>query len=177
MIAGTAGDFAKATEFYDRAAEHSDRSDPTYEYSAAQLTLQQGDRAGARERMLAVTRKYPTHAGSRNDLAWMLAEDGDDLDTALTLAQEAQRLDPSPDILDTLGFVHLKRNEAPAAVAEFEKAYAARPDSAYLRMHLGMALAMRGEDERARELLQSAADTEGFTEADVAKRELAKLDR
>jgi hypothetical protein len=40
-----------------------------------------------------------------------------------------------------------------------------------------MALAMRGEDERARELLQSAADTEGFTEADVAKRELAKLDR
>ncbi|MFQ5416930.1 MAG: tetratricopeptide repeat protein [Myxococcota bacterium] len=177
VIAGTAGDFAKATELYDRAAEHSERNDPNFAYSAAQLTLQQGDRAGAKERMRAVSRKFPSHAGSRNDLAWMLAEDGEDLDTALSLAQEAQRLDPSPDILDTLGFVHLKRNDGPAAVAAFEKAYAARPDSPYLRMHLGMALAVAGEAERARDLLQSAANTEGFTEAKTAKRELAKLGR
>jgi tetratricopeptide (TPR) repeat protein len=175
VLAGNNGNFAEAVGLFDRAAASATQSSAALEYSAAQLTLQQGDRDGATKRMREVVRKYPGHSGSRNDLAWLVAESGGDLDEALAMARDAQRLDASPEILDTLGFVHLKRNEGTAAVAVLEKAYAQRPDSPAIAMHLGMALAMEGNSGRARELLQTAIATEGFAEAETAQRELAKL--
>ena len=78
----------------------------------------------------------PGHVGARNDLAWLLAEEGQDLDTALALALAAQRLDPSPDVLDTLGWVYLKRGESAEAVKAFEQAVEKRPDSASMRYRL-----------------------------------------
>jgi len=177
ILAANAGDLAGAVKLFDLAAQNNQLNTPEYEYAAAQLTLKLGDKQAAIERLRNVTRRYLGHAGSRNDLAWLLAEDGQELDLALSLAEEARGLDPSPDILDTLGAVHMKRGEAAAAVAVLENAYEQRPDSPYLRLHLGTALAMAGDTGRARELLQSALDTEGFPEAETARRELAKLDR
>jgi tetratricopeptide (TPR) repeat protein len=174
VIAGNSGDFAKAVELFDLAAANAD--DDTYAYSAAQLTLQQGDKDGAMDRLREIVRKYPGSAGARNDLAWLLAESGGNLDMALSLAEEARSLDPTPDILDTLGWVHIKRSEAAAAVSVLEKAHAEAPNSASIRYHLGSALAMAGDSQRAREMLQSAVDAAGFEEIDEARRELAKLE-
>jgi tetratricopeptide (TPR) repeat protein len=174
-LAGNARDFGKAIELFDRAAKAGGEGTGAYAYSAAQLTLQLGDEADATERLGNIVRKHPGHAGSRNDLAWLLAESGGNLDTALSLAEDAQRLDPSPDILDTLGWVHIKRGEGAAAAAALEKALEQEPESASIRYHLGTALAMAGDSQRAREMLESALDTEGFDEADAARRELAKL--
>jgi len=175
ILSGNAGDLAKAVALFDRAAENAKQNSPSYEYSAAQLTLKQGDKDGAMKRMREVMRKHPGHAGSRNDLAWLIADSGGDLDEALAIARDAQRLQASPEFLDTLGVIHIKRNEGAAAVTVLEKAYAKRPDSPSLAMHLGMALAMEGGSERARELLQAAIATEGFAEVAAAERELAKL--
>ena len=86
-------------------------------------------------------------------------------------------MDPSPDVLDTLGWVHLKRGETQAAVAAFREAIAARPDSASIRYRLGMALDRSGESEEAREMLRTALGTGNFPEAEEAKRELARLER
>jgi tetratricopeptide (TPR) repeat protein len=174
VISGNSGDFAKAVELFDLAAANAD--DDTYAYSAAQLTLQQGDKDGAMDRLREIVRKYPGSAGARNDLAWLLAESGGNLDMALSLAEEARSLDPTPDILDTLGWVHIKRSEAAAAVSVLEKAHAEAPNSASIRYHLGSALAMAGDSQRAREMLQSAVDAAGFEEIDEARRELAKLE-
>jgi tetratricopeptide (TPR) repeat protein len=174
VIAGNSGDFAKAIKLFDLAAKSAD--DDAHAYSAAQLTLQIGDKDGAMDRLREIVRKYPASAGARNDLAWLLAESGGNLDTALSLAEEAKNLDPAPDILDTLGWVHIKRGEAAAAVSVLEKAHSDAPDSASIRYHLGSALAMAGDSERAREMLQSAVDTAGFEEIEEARRELAKLE-
>jgi tetratricopeptide (TPR) repeat protein len=176
VLAGNAGDFAKAVELFDLAAENDKDGTPAYAYSAAQLTLKLGDKSGAMERLREIVRKYPGHAGARNDLAWLLAETGGNLDTALSLAEDARSLDASPDILDTLGWVHVKRGEAAAAVSVLEKAHEAQPDSPSIRYRLGTALAMAGDADRAREMLKSALDTGGFEEADAARRELAKLE-
>jgi tetratricopeptide (TPR) repeat protein len=47
-----------------------------------------------------------------NNLAWLYAERGTHLDRALALAEQARSLCPeNPAILDTLGFVHLRRHE------------------------------------------------------------------
>ena len=57
-----------------------------------------------------------------------------------------------------------------------EKALEMQPDSASIRYHLGAALALAGDADRAREMLQSAVEMEGFADVDAARRELAKLE-
>jgi tetratricopeptide (TPR) repeat protein len=175
-LAAEAGQLGEAVELFAKAAETS--LEPSeYIYSAGQLAWAAGDAAAAEERFREVVRISPGHAGARNDLAWLLAERGQDLDLALALSQEARRIDGSPEILDTLGWVHLKRGETQAAVTTFEEALQAQPDSASIRYRLGVALGQAGNAAGAREMLQGALDAGAFPEAEDARRELAQLDR
>jgi len=173
-LRGRAGDAAGAIELYDAAAKLSEAPEP-YSYLAAQLVLAAGDTAGAEKRLRQVVRSDPGNVGARNDLAWLLAEKGEDFDTALALAQAAKRLDPSADVLDTLGWVYLKRGEPQKAVESFEQALEKSPDSASIRYRLGIALNQAGDKPRAREMFQAALATDGFPEAEAARRELAQL--
>ena len=175
-LAAHANDLPKAVEYFDEAAELSPQTS-LYAYSAGQLAFASGDMAGAERRLREVVRRFPGHAGSRNDLAWILAEQGKELDYALELAEEAQRLDPSPDVLDTLGWVRLKRGEPSAAVAALEQAVEARADSPSIRYRLGLALSKSGDPDRAREMLKAAVASGAFPEAQAARRELAQLDQ
>ena len=168
------GDLDTAVTQFDKAAELAPEASP-YPYNAAQLALQSGDRAGAEKRLRDVVRRHPQHAGARNDLAWLLAERQEELDWALRLAEEAHRLDPSPEILDTLGWVRFQRTEYSAAVSVLEEAVAARADSPSIRYRLGVALARSGDTERARDELQTALEGGAFAEVEDARRELAQL--
>ena len=168
-------DRAGAIELYDAAAKVAENPAP-YSYLAAQLALATGDAAGAMLRLREVVRLDPGHVGARNDLAWLLAEEGQDLDTALALARAAERLDPTPDVLDTLGWVYLKRGENGEAVKAFERAVEKRPDSPSMRYRLGNALSQAGDKQRAREMFQTALATGAFPEAEAARRELAQLE-
>ncbi|MDH3211548.1 MAG: tetratricopeptide repeat protein [Myxococcales bacterium] len=174
-LAANRGDLAAGIEGFDRAAELAG-DDLVYAYSAAQLTLMSGDKAGAEARLREIVRRDPGQAGARNDLAWLLAERGQDLDLALSLAEAARRIDPSPEILDTLGYVHLKRGESTAAVAAFEKALEADADAPSIRYRLATALDQAGDSQRAREMLQLALAAGTFPEAEAAKRDLARLE-
>jgi tetratricopeptide (TPR) repeat protein len=174
-IAGNAGDVPKAVEYFDLAAKFTEESTAIYAYAATQLTLQGGDRAGAMKRYREIVRMHPGHAGARNDLAWLLAESGEDLDTAVALASDARRIEESADILDTLGWVYVQRGESGPAIEALEAAHAMQPDSASIRFHLGTALALAGDADRARKMLESALGFEGFDDVDGARRELAKL--
>ena len=104
-------------------------------------------------------------------------ESGGDLDRALTLSEEATRLSQEPEILDTLGYVHLKRGEASAAAVVLEKAVSGRESSPSIRYRLGTALSQLGETERAREMLTLALAAGSFPEADEARQELAQLEK
>ena len=121
-------------------------------------------------------KREPGHAGSRNDLAWMLAQQNQDLDRALALAEEAHRLDPSPEITDTLGYVLMQRGQTDRAVELLEKAVAQRPDAPSIRYHLALALDRKGEKQRALEALRQALQAGPFPEAEAAKSELARLE-
>jgi uncharacterized protein HemY len=135
-----------------------------------------GDKEGAAARLREIVRRDPGHAGARNDLAWLLAEEDEDLDLALSLAEAARRIDPSPDILDTLGYVYLKRGESTAAVAALEMAVEAKADSPSIRYRLATALDQAGDSQRAREMLQIALRSDAFPEAEAARRDLARLE-
>jgi tetratricopeptide (TPR) repeat protein len=170
-----AGDRAGAIQDYDAAAALTEDPAP-YLYQAAQLALATGDPQGAERRLREVVRLDPGHVGARNDLAWLLAERGEDLDTAVELARAARRLDPSADVLDTLGWVHLKRGETGESVSALEQAVEKRSDSPSIRYRLGVALERSGDRQRAREMFQTALATGAFPEADAARRELAQLE-
>ena len=174
MLTATAGDLEGGRALFDKAYE-LESSDSGSAYSAAQLTLATGDRAGAMERLRALVKHHPDLVGARNDLAYLLAEDGKELDLALSLAESARERDGSPEILDTLGFVRMARGESAEAVEVLEQAVAGKPESATIRYHLGSALRAAGEEERAREMLEAALELGAFPEAEQARAELARL--
>lgn len=144
---------------------------------AAQILLQRGRREAARERLEAAVAAHPRFAAARNDLAWMLAEDGEDLDRALELAREAAALDPRPTVLDTLGTVWLRRDRPEQAARAFERALERDPEMPSVRYRLGVAYARLGRRAAAREAFRTAleAGTLPEDEAAAAREELAQL--
>jgi Flp pilus assembly protein TadD len=174
-IAGAGGNTERAVELFDRAAR-VEPGDEIYAYAAAQLLLAAGDRDAAEVRLRAIVRRSAGHPGARNDLAWLLATEGRELDLALSLASEASRLQPESATLDTLGLVHLERGENAEAVSALEKAVAVPGGSPTVHFHLAVALGRSGKTRRAIERLKHALSGEDFPEAEAARQQLAELD-
>lgn len=131
----------RALELLDRA-QAWDAAGGRHAYEAAQIALQAGRPGLAEQRLRVIAERHPELLEARNDLAWLLAERGVDLDLALELAQDARAGLEDPEVLDTLGWVHLKRREYRRAREALEVALSLRPGSAPTRERL--ALAMRG---------------------------------
>jgi tetratricopeptide (TPR) repeat protein len=176
-ITAEEGDPARAVELFDRAAALDPLGGGDYAYSAAQLVLATGDLDAAEARLRQIAQGSPDVIGARNDLAWILAEKGEDLDLALALVRDAYRRRASPEILDTLGWVYFKRGEIERAVELLEIASSKRPESPSIRYRFGVVLSRAGDEQRAREVLEEALAAGPFPEAEEARRELAQLDR
>jgi tetratricopeptide (TPR) repeat protein len=107
----------------------------------------------------------PQMGEPRNNLAYLLAEEGQDLDRALDLAQEAKALLPqSANAADTLGWVLYKRGVSSAAVGYLQEAEAnmdpSEPGLGVVRHHLALAYEANGEPDKAVEVLERAIATE-----------------
>jgi tetratricopeptide (TPR) repeat protein len=170
------GNTSLAIERFDRAYQLDPTGGGEYAYSAAQLVLASKNEADAEARLRIIVQRNPDIVGARNDLAWILAEKGNDLDFALWLAEDAYHRSPSPGVLDTLGWVYFKRGEFTQAVDLLEMAAEQRPDSPSILYRLGEALGASGDDRRAKEMLERALATENFPEAEDARRALAQLE-
>jgi tetratricopeptide (TPR) repeat protein len=94
-----------------------------------------------------------------NNLAWILAERGQDLDRALQLAQTAVAASPdTPEILDTLGWVYYKKDLPQLAIPLFQQASEKGPSVPEYHYHLGLALLKSGDNLKGRASLQRALD-------------------
>lgn len=92
-----------------------------------------------------------------NNLAYLLAEDGRDLDRALTYATRAKQQLPNDDnVSDTLGWVYMKKKLADNALMIFKDLVKRNPTSAQYRYHLGMSLFLKGDLPGAKQALQAA---------------------
>lgn len=124
------------------------------------------------ERVIQIDRQAPVAA---NNLAWMYAERGGNLDVALQLAQTARRNLPSaPAVADTLGWVYFKKQQYDMAVRELTDAVAKDPENPEYQYHLGAAYAAMGDVPKARLALQKAV-SRPFAASDEAKKALAAL--
>jgi tetratricopeptide (TPR) repeat protein len=158
------------------AAVAADASYPEAAYLSTQILSQQGRADESRARLRALVKDHPAHVGAANDLAWLLAVEGEDLDDALALAERAARLQPVANIFDTLGWVQLKRGDAAAAVQSFESALEIDPSASSIRYRYGLALEELGRSDEAMGALREALGTGPFPEAEAARAEVARLE-
>lgn len=120
----------------------------------------------------------PRASVAANNLAYLLAERGENLEYAVVLASEAVAMSPEdPVVLDTLGWVYLKKREPRQAIPHFLKAVRLAPQDPIYHFHLGLAYADARESSKARASLQQALElSETFPGADLARDRLRSLD-
>ena len=95
------------------------------------------------ERAVALDPKAPIAA---NNLAWIYAESGGNLDVALQHAQAAYAASPnSATTADTLGWIYLKKELYPFAIKTLGRAVELDPSNPTLHYHLGLAYARSGD--------------------------------
>ena len=96
-------------------------------------------------------------AVAANNLAYMYAEQGANLDKALQLAISAKkRMPDNPIVDDTIGWIYYKQGHFDLAVTSLESAVKQLRDHAELLVHLGLTYAKLGETQKARETLERA---------------------
>jgi len=118
----------------------------------------------------------PDNVLAKNNLAWVYAEHGGNIDTALKLAEEAKEKAPEdPSITDTLGWIYVKKGSYEAAVANLKNSVAKNPNDPNGLYHLGTAYYKLGKTADAKRELQAALRMPDFTEANDAKRMLADM--
>jgi len=137
-----------------------------------------GDRAKAIDSYRAALKADANNPVANNNLAWLLAEQGKELDEALRLAQAATTLDPNYlDAFDTLGWVRYTRGEYANAVSVLTKAAKLGPDRMDIAAHLGLSLAKTGSKAQAltelRRALASRADLPNRAELQRVVNELS----
>ena len=133
--------------------------------------------AEAKKSYEAALEVSPDAAIAANNLAWMLADERQDLDRALTLAKRAESGRPNdPQVSDTIGWIYYQKQLPTLAVAPFERAVTLDPGNAEFQYHLGLAYARLGENAKARTHLQKAlAIDANFSGATNARGVLSSL--
>lgn len=137
----------------------------------------EGNESQARDRFEQVLRIDPEAAVAANNLAWMYASTGGNLDVALQLAQTAQRKLPGVTaVSDTLGFIYYKKNLASLAVSTLKVCTEQEPGNPTYQYHLGLAYASAGDAARAAQALTRALKLKpDFDEAREARDRLTSL--
>jgi tetratricopeptide (TPR) repeat protein len=138
---------------------------------AGVLADAQGKVAVAKERYKKVLALNPQSPVAANNLAWIYAVEGANLEIALGLAQTATRAAPdNPEFTDTLGFIFLKKGQFASAIPYLQTAANKAPKNATIQLHLAQAFVGANKPDAAREAAEKAlAINPSFPEAAEAK--------
>ena len=150
------GDLEGAVEHYQAARALAPKNP-----MPAALLARELERAGRRAEAIATYREAleldPKNIFALNNLAFLLADSGQDLDEAVRFAQSALRLaGDSSAVADTLGWVYLKKGLTSSALQVFETLVRTDPKNATYHYHFGASLLASGNKTKARNELQTA---------------------
>jgi cellulose synthase operon protein C len=104
----------------------------------------------------------PDHPLASNNLAYVILEQGGNVDVAMGLAQTARRGMPdSPNAADTLGWAYYQKGIYGSAISQFQEALRlgekrGDPEDAELHYHLGLAYQKDNKTGLARQQLEKA---------------------
>ena len=120
----------------------------------------------------------PDNPAAANNLAYLLAANGGDLDEALRLANRALQKSPGqPNYTDTLGYIYMKKKQNESAVRTFNSLVRQFPKSPVYHYHLGTALLETGDKAKAKTEFETALRNQPSpTDAAKLKELLSKLE-
>ncbi len=151
-----AGEIEEALALYDRAVA-TDNRNATAHFKRGVLLQQQRRDAQARQAYLDVINIDPDFAPAYNNLAWMQAEAGQQLDQASQWATKAVKLEPNnPAFRDTQGWVYRAQRRFEEAETVLEKAATMAPPIADVHYHLGLVYLDQKKTDPARRALKDA---------------------
>ena len=132
-----------------------------------------GDATKAMEYYKKTLQLDPNQAMASNNLAYLMVENGQNVDAALSLAQSARRgLPNSPSTADTLAWVFYHKGTYSTARDLLEDALKADPNNASIHYHLGMTYSKLNEKADAELHLKKAValapDTQTGKDASAA---------
>ena len=175
----------KTGEFDEEVAKkyqdiaHNKTVDPDSQMVLARLMEMSGDIEGAKDSYRRVLELSPEFPAAANNLAWLMANDGnpENLTEAVNLAQVAKDKQPSdPNFIDTLGWVHYKQGQYYIAALEFKQAIDKSPATPLYHYHLALALeGQENKEEAIYAVTQSLVLADSFAERDEAKALYKKL--
>jgi tetratricopeptide (TPR) repeat protein len=151
-----AGNLQEAYSHFEKASQISPKDVTPFIQMAAVV-----EQMGAKEKLKPLYGKIlevsPDNPIALNNLAYMMAESGSDLDQALTYAQKAkQKMPTNLDIADTLGWIYIKKNLSEDAIKIFRDLVDKKPEHVTWRYHLAIALFQKGDKLAAKKELQTA---------------------
>ena len=161
------GRTGETIEVYEKALKVKE-DQPQIHHFLGVLYEYGGQPEKAIEHYEAAIRYEPNLGEAKNNLAYLYAERGENLDRALGLAQEAKALMPdNANTADTLGWVLYRRGVPKAAIGYLKEAVAASsdddPNRGLVQYHLAQAYEASGDKENARKTLdQALADQDAY---------------
>jgi Flp pilus assembly protein TadD len=143
----------------------------------AMILQMEGKDAEAQKRYEKVMTIDPRAPVGANNLAWIYAESGGNLDVSLQLAQTAKAgLPESPDVDDTLGWIYYKKNLVVQALPPLRAAVLKNGQNPDYQYHLGLALVKSGDAVGGRQSIEKALQLNpNFSGAADARKTLATL--
>jgi tetratricopeptide (TPR) repeat protein len=150
------GDRTNAVAFYQQAYDLAP-NDVTLAITLADALARAGRTNEAKVKYQGIVKAHPDNASAMNNLAYLLADSGGDLDEALRLAQTALSKTPKePGYSDTLGYIYLKKGQNSSAVQTFGNLVHSYPRFVPFRYHLGLALYEKGDKAGSKKVLNDA---------------------
>ena len=154
-----AGDFNSAVD----ASKKAQQVAPNNAGATLQMAMlyeTSGQRTESKPYYEQVLKLQPDNPVALNNLAFILAEAGTDLDQALTMAQRAKQQRPQDDdVADTLGWIYIKKNIPDSAVPIFRDLVSKNPNRSTYRYHLAMAYFQKGDKINAKKECEAALKT------------------
>ncbi len=156
-----AGDRGSAAAQYQAAlAANGSNTDAAMRLGELEAGTGQTDKAISHFRLVLTI--DPNNVIASNNIAFLLAEEGKNLDEALRLSQIAVKRSPKyADARDTLGWVLYQRGQYAQAVVTLKEAKALAPTNGTVAAHLGLAYAKAGQKQEALGELKRALSSGG----------------
>ena len=130
----------------------------------------------AKQQYQKVLQIQPDNPLASNNLAYVMLEQGGNVEVAFSMAQTARRqLPDNPNSADTLGWAFYHKGVYTSAITQFKAALKKEPDNALFNYHLGLAYAKSGQAALARQQLDRVLKINpNFPDIDQLRRALAE---
>ena len=130
----------------------------------------------AKQQYQKVLEIQPENPLASNNLAYVMLQQGGNVDVAFAMAQTARRqLPDNPNAADTLGWAFYNKHVYTSAINLFKEAVKKEPNNALYNYHLGLAYAKAGQPALARQQLDRVVKIKpNFPDVEELRRAVAE---